>query len=168
MAFHKMASGHFAYVINESGNRQLVTQEQFEDCCCPAPLTCPCEGAWPPATWPCGGLLETYSAESVVWYEPSTGRMARPLSGSVILNPGSLSCSWISDFVACELFISGSGWGSTTTLMSIGAKLEPPYWEMRVVFGVLPGYGRKDTGLSLAGTFERDTPYFREADGVIS
>lgn len=61
MAFYKMPSGHFAYVINESGNKQLVTQEQFEACCCPAPCTCPCAGSWPPLEWPCGGLLETYT-----------------------------------------------------------------------------------------------------------
>jgi hypothetical protein len=61
MAFYRMPSGHFAYVINESGNRQLVTEEQFQECCCPAPSACPCAGTWPPAEWPCNELLESYS-----------------------------------------------------------------------------------------------------------
>jgi len=49
----------------ESGTPVAVTVDDvYDDCaeCCGdlAPCTCPCEGTWPPASWPCGGLVEEY------------------------------------------------------------------------------------------------------------
>ncbi len=38
----------------------LVRQAACPDCDCLIPCSCPC-GTYPPASWPCGGLLETYS-----------------------------------------------------------------------------------------------------------
>ena len=40
-------------------------------CCCfkPVPSACPCTGTWPPASWPCGGLLEQYAVD----YQPPPG-----------------------------------------------------------------------------------------------
>ena len=48
------------------GKPNLITQSDFEDCCCkpPAPGSCPCE-SWPPESWPCGGMLEQISANYV-------------------------------------------------------------------------------------------------------
>ena len=96
MAFYRMPSGHFAYVINESGNRQLVTEEQFRECCCPS--TCPCEGTWPPSEWPCGGVLETYSLNSILFIRDYGGyiyhaRLKSPITitASSIL---SQTCLW--------------------------------------------------------------------------
>jgi len=47
-------------LFNESGELIFCDEcpcDEDED----APSTCPCVGIWPPASWPCGGLLQTYA-----------------------------------------------------------------------------------------------------------
>jgi len=38
-------------------------------CDCVIPCSCPCSGTYPPASWPCGGLLETYSVTAWTYTE---------------------------------------------------------------------------------------------------
>ena len=117
MAFHKMASGHFAYVINESGNRQLVTQEQFEDCCCPAPCACPCEGSWPPAEWPCSELLETYSTSGNISRTISPETVATNFTWSnITVNATSTSCRWEGTGTVTKTVGTGDPEDITTTI----------------------------------------------------
>jgi len=57
-----MPNGKVASVDLGDGRVSLVSRAKFQECCCPppAPCECPCE-IWPPAEWPCEGLLEEYS-----------------------------------------------------------------------------------------------------------
>ena len=54
-------SGRDAIQMDSSGNIQMGT-----GCVCCAPCDCPCAGTWPPASWPCGGLVESYDV-SFTW-----------------------------------------------------------------------------------------------------
>ena len=172
MAFHKMASGHFAYVINESGNRQLVTQEQFEDCCCPAPCACPCVGTWPPSTWPCGELLETYllSFTTSVPSPVSGSREYRPLSSTVLTATASAplssgDCDWSSLSVSIEQRVhNGSTWGTwtgTTVNMYINHKKTATCgWSVNITAGLSFIGGIKVVGQTPIGSYANSAPNF--------
>ena len=165
MAFHKMASGHFAYVINESGNRQLVTQEQFEDCCCPAPSTCPCS-PWPPSEWPCSGLNQTYVLDvyfsAAYYYTTSdcTGTLVGvffPSQTSEVrltepcLLTASTSCKWTGTLKTERRFYDGSTWGSWSPSGSsfVFIDLSASQWDMSIGFATYT----KTVGLNPTGTY---------------
>ena len=50
-----------------------------EDCCCGPPTSCPCKH-WPPASWPCSGLNQTYnvSYNLKAWKPPKTSCDGEP------------------------------------------------------------------------------------------
>jgi hypothetical protein len=60
MTLYIMPSGKFPM---QNGGPVGITREEFEDCCCDAPCTCPCY-PWLPDEWPCGGLLEEYLVDN--------------------------------------------------------------------------------------------------------
>jgi hypothetical protein len=153
MAFHKMASGHFAYVINESGNRQLVTEEQFQECCCPAPSTCPCEETWPPSEWPCGGLLEIYSLDSWNATIDSLGylfRLKSPISLTAS-TPG--TCRWFGTGLTERSTNGGSAWSDFATL-SFSLGLGAGGWSVSDTLGTLgPAVCAKVNGQTPIGNY---------------
>jgi hypothetical protein len=168
MAFHKMASGHFAYVINESGNRQLVTEEQFRECCCPAPCSCPCGGTWPPESWPCGGLLETYGMEfSKTISSPSNGDTEYKSDSTITLTASSTSiylpyttCLWSKlDASILSRVYNGSVWGewtATTSPEALAVRAGPPgdcRWAISIRVGFTFLGGSKVVGLDPIGSY---------------
>jgi len=46
------------YLVWQSGAPKLATREELLACCCGC--ECPC-ASWPPESWPCGGLNQTYA-----------------------------------------------------------------------------------------------------------
>ena len=96
----------------ESGTPVAVTvDEVYDDCaeCCGdlAPCSCPCEGTWPPTSWPCGGLVEEYVLsngttsyyDGAVCYataqgEPLSAITEFRLVGDVTCTATANSCEW--------------------------------------------------------------------------
>jgi hypothetical protein len=82
-----------------------LTEEEIEECCGPpAPCSCPCS-PWPPAEWPCGGLLQQYSLSKmeaeIKMYPMDSGCAGTPDSwrqvrskSAVTLTATSTSCTW--------------------------------------------------------------------------
>jgi hypothetical protein len=152
MAFHKMASGHFAYVINESGNRQLVTEEQFRECCClePAPTTCPCS-PWLPSEWPCGGLLETYSVSFSITIPFEGNDYTYNGSGNILAN-STYSCYWLGTVTLDAVPIDPPDGLDDEVTVSI--RLTGGVWQCFMFdAGFLAALGEKATGLTPIGTY---------------
>ena len=95
-------SGRDAIQMDSSGNIQMGT-----GCVCCAPCDCPCAGTWPPASWPCGGLVEEYvmSNGTTSYYDGAAcyaTAEGEPLSmitefrlvGDVTCTATTTSCEW--------------------------------------------------------------------------
>jgi hypothetical protein len=153
MAFHKMPSGHFAYVINESGNRQLVTQDQFEDCCCPAPCACPCVGTWPPSEWPCGELLETYVISSFM-FQYGTNFAIRTKS-PIPISPGASSCKWTKVTTSLESTTDGGDtWKDTGGQFTVS--IVNCAWRISLSAGFLAWSIDKGVGQTPVGSYSEN------------
>ena len=68
----------------------------------PAPTSCPCT-TWPPASWPCGGLNQTYNLSYNVkkWHRPKTSCDGEPdevihYNRTCTASPWS-PCTWITE-----------------------------------------------------------------------
>ena len=84
---------------------EVLTEEEIEECCPPAPCSCPCL-PWPPSSWPCEGLLEqysmvsmssetkTYSTGSGCTGTPIAWRQTRLKSPVTLTASASTSCRW--------------------------------------------------------------------------
>jgi hypothetical protein len=109
----------------QNGLPVLITQEEFEACCCDdaAPTTCPC-ASWPdedplnpgyadPTGFPCGGLLYQYSLD-VLYYEEQFHDGVGDCSGAILaynserikntttLTATTTSCTWKAENVPSE------------------------------------------------------------------
>lgn len=65
--------------------------------CCGAPCSCPCTTSWPPASWPCGGLNQTYSITCTIQFwdnVPCSGPFVCEETLTTVVSPGGSSCSW--------------------------------------------------------------------------
>ena len=103
-------SGRDAIQMDSGGNIQMGT-----GCVCCAPCDCPCEGTWPPASWPCGGLVEEYVMsngttsyyDSAACYATAEGEPLSAISelrlvGDVTVTATTTSCEWESSASSVE------------------------------------------------------------------
>ena len=82
-----------------------------------APCTCPCEGTWPPASWPCGGLVEVYTLAAGSYIEVENynglGQTWRWQAVNDIQLTAYNSCSWDNNTTATtQTYIDGTPIGS--------------------------------------------------------
>lgn len=102
----------------------LANGSLMGECCCgevPAPCSCPCE-SWPPESWPCGGLNETYVA---------TNGHVSPFDGASICHreecidsspPGSEAIGNAGEIriVGSLVFTAGGAWDETCRWTALG------------------------------------------------
>ena len=133
----------------QDGKLVLITQAEFEDCCCEepdAPTVCPCD-PWPPESWPCGGLLETYAVSGTVEVLSGDDAGIWDVAGTVVASPEN-TCQW-NDLTATQTRQSDS------KVYEVGLRLELG-WTLSVIGGV-GGNGNKPTGLTPVGSYTGST-----------
>ena len=164
------------------GKPNLITQSDFEDCCCkpPAPRACACS-SWrdwphPRPTFPCSGLLESYSLDS--WFEHiirtppgSWEEIERRLTEPVIVTAlTNVRCRWdpAPEAATFEERLKESGvWGPWEPLnQPIEVRLfvpfysyQPAFWDIYRGSNIRP---RKYTGLSPIGSYYRLAPDYAD------
>ena len=156
--YYRMPSGKLPMI---DGKPVFITEAQFLGCCCDE-CTCPCQ-PWPPAEFPCGGLLENYIVDFYLEFTEDPFDSVAEYRGTVMVSAFSLtsgSCAWRALGATTEIRFYGSeGWGE---------------WEERnrdVTLQFLPGDcvydlsisgvgdGRKQPGGGPTGNYEaRFTP----------
>lgn len=103
------------WVHHETGaiiakNGILCNSEEYP-CECPPPDGCPCAGAWPPAAWPCGGLVETYAVSFNItksWFFEVPRETQYIGSGTVTAVSGNGSCYWTSSVLFSPGTVTGT------------------------------------------------------------
>lgn len=150
MAYYIMPSGKFPF---QSGSPVLITEEDFVDCCCAAPSTCPCD-PWPdpvdePTSWPCGGLLYEYQVAGSFDYDGKTWAYSFAIQ-AVAETP----CNWFGSGTATS--------GGDTLSVSMGIQLGTtrfapfvPSWEAYFLSGVFYQFS-KITGATPIGSYTVD------------
>jgi len=144
----------------ESGTPVAVTVDKvYDDCaeCCGdlAPCTCPCEGTWPPASWPCGGLVEVYTLAEGSYIElVDSGVSYRWQATIAVALTATSSCSWTSNLseTNTQLYIDGTPTGPEF----VGrweVFLLDCQWELYQQIG-LTDFVPKTTGQSPAGHYQ--------------
>jgi hypothetical protein len=139
------------------GVPMLVTQEDFENCCCPAPSACPC-GDWPhpigPEDFPCSGLLYEYAVEA------SATKDSDPTGDCYTLAPCTVpafssdlittSCDWRAthDVYNCILEINES----KTILLNLNT-VGTQAWQISWTVGATVIRFLKETGSTPVGTY---------------
>lgn len=122
---------------------------------CPVPSECPCDETFPPASWPCGGLLEVYSAT----YEfeqnhPMGGPTFRLQGGNTKTLTANSTCGW-SATATLEIRYNDGSWNVFAACI-LGCSLDYHFadraWRASLV---IPGstaarkyklYGRNPSG----------------------
>lgn len=130
--------GKFPFI---DGVPSLISNDLFEECCCYLPESCPCEGVWPPVSWPCGGLLETYSLNSWLGIEdgPTYYRLKSPITMSAFSAEWSTrSCRWRGEG-DIEYGPDGSTWYNYDTDVGFLIDLYSYGWTVKV--DEFPGVG---------------------------
>jgi hypothetical protein len=133
----------------------LVTEAEFRECCCPedAPCSCPCEGTWPPAEWPCGGLLEEYA----VVYAVEDGTTKWRGTGTVTAVSAAGGCLWSWSGTSEVDYGEGAGWEADTSKtgnVRIESFPTPCRWVFQVqAAGSVAPLFEKLTGLTPVGTY---------------
>lgn len=140
---------------------------------CVAPCACPC-ASWPPKSWPCGGLNETYAIDngltspydaSAIFWRMTSGadwteyRLSSPV---IVAAHDSVSCLWVGDGqVEIRAFVGGvlydwtalpNTWTFTMTLNTVA----PCFWGISASFdapGTKPPGAVKDVGMTPVGAF---------------
>lgn len=169
MSVYLMPSGKVAYVdvsdAQDGSRKSLVTREEYERCCC----LCPCKCAdWPPAEWPCNGLLETYSVNfSTTVNSPSFDAIEfRFISQNVTAS--STQCQWIGEDVDYESRQwNGSAWGSwiaATTDLYLWLDCESTPFRWRI--GLRPLNTNNINADKLSGAFPVGTYGPTDTDNV--
>jgi len=130
-----------------------------DECPCPdpAPCTCPC-GTWPPASWPCGGLVEVYTLAAGSYIEienyNDTGNTWRWQAVDDIELTADSSCRWANNTTATtQLYIDGTPTGSPFAGWWEVA-LEDCEWRLYEYIGSGGTYVPKTTDLTPIGMYE--------------
>ena len=101
MLFRSYVADHTCEDVWISFPKETITNIVVTPVECPAPTSCPC-ATWPPASWPCGGLNETYnlSYNMKVWNPPKTscgdGEPDEVIHYNTTLTPSEGACLWLS------------------------------------------------------------------------
>ena len=153
----------------------LVRQADCPDCDCILPCSCPC-GTYPPASWPCVGLLETYSATmtgSSLFLESGCG--ATYAQREWRLNPSlsqvvtaSAKCKWesVANLVQRRAKTGTDPWGAWTDVGSLKVDfVDGAYWRM---YFESYGYMLKASGCDPVGSFSFTKPCPEVASGFFS
>lgn len=135
----------------------LCRAEEYP-CECPAPCACPCGGTWPPAEWPCGGLLETYSVNSFIRYTTSALttpeiRLKNPASiTATYIGPG--RCHWENLDVVLQYWDSvDETWVDYEATGRVGISHFCREWSIGIGFANFTTFANKFTGLSPVGDY---------------
>lgn len=114
----------------------------------PAPCACPCS-TWPPESWPCAGLLESYLT-SLEIYSGSSGWGWRWSDQPVAA--ANTSCTWINTTADIETTIDGGSiWFPTTATIIL--RLSCSEWELGTFIVGLP-LAKRLIGLTPPGSYE--------------
>lgn len=162
---------------NTSGDLIRVDGDliRCDECPCGPPCSCPCVGTWPPASWPCGGLLEEYSFELPAWgfanYEGSScsGDFIEGIGNRVLavtVTAGDTSCTWEGTGMWQTHIDDPKGgtlnWGDYEEVVITVSLVDDPEcrWEVEVASADNPSnilwFGYKLTGLTPAGQYVDD------------
>lgn len=94
-------------IIINAGGKAVVCDH------CPCGCACACS-PWPPSSWPCGGLLETYSVSGE--YDFGSGNPADTFTGITVTAVSGTPCAW-----------AGSGTSDTLgNTVDLYLELSPP------------------------------------------
>lgn len=160
--------GKFPFI---DGVPSLISNELFENCCCPVPANCPCD-TWFDVEWPCAGLVETYTVDWFQSYEVYSGGLnsdcdtallgmeERRFKGgtqTLTAHP-TISCTWTGtaqvEYREWTEEDGWSGWSDVGSPISISIQIffNPNHWRFN-------GYSfsfdtrRKYTGATPVGSY---------------
>jgi hypothetical protein len=138
------------------GVPQIITLDKFEDCCCPAPGSCPC-GVWPnpigPDNFPCGGLLYEYSGRASATKDSDPTGRCHTLAETIFPAYSDFflfSCVWRESTDVYNCSISGNETKTVTV------SLDPVFggWTLAWFVGGASLRFGKSTGLSPVGIYQ--------------